>query len=508
MTSPNTIWKSLTIPPPVMGWNTRDPLVGMDQLYAVDIENYFPGNGEVALRNGYLLHSSSVGTGAVTGLNSLEYGSVSKFFACAINAGVLKAFDVTSSPATDISGGVVFGSATCQFLQFQDRLFIVPAFATGVVDVYHWTGTGNIAASAFTGPGGDDKDLLAIGSYKERLYFGQMSAPSIWYAAKNAITGALTEFPLNSYLTKGPTMILFCGSVSSAKFSSEESLFCICTQAGEILVYRGDYPGSVSWQIVGSYTIPPPVGPKAFFYSGSDLNIVTRLGIMSVSKMLSGNYSGIWPSLSEVVESAFLEAYADTPTSFYKNIGIAYPKGKYILANYEASASDDYNQIVMNTTTSAWTLFSNQNAQSWGIWNGNLYFGDSNAKVFKADTGYFDDGGSGEATNRATLLRPAYNYLGNPELLKKFRQVIPTMYESEGLNNVINVDVDFARTDPSSSTNAVVDTTDTSYKLYQPTVALTGYPGSAGSIVFKDTVTTKRRSIQALKVFYTEGDAF
>lgn len=499
-TSP--VERSLVIPPPVKGWNTRDPKSAMDPLFAVDIENYFPNSGTVDLRNGYLLFASSVGTGYVDSMASLEYGSVSKLVAVTDSSGNYRVFDASSGTGSDISGGVNFITPACQMLQFRDRLFIKPSYPTGTADVYHWTGTGNIVASAFTGPGGDDKDLLAIGAYKNRLYFGQYTAPSIWYGGVDAVTGALTEFPLTSVLSKGPTTILFVGSTARAKQYAEDDLLCIVTQAGEVLLYSGDYPGSGTWQIIGKYIIPPPVGPKGFFYSGSDLNIVTRLGVMSVKKMLSGDYANSWPSLSENIENEFVDAYSVDPVSFYINSGIAYPKGQYLLANYHAG-NDVYKQLIMNTTTGAWTLFTNQNARSWGIWATDLYFGSSGGKIYKANTGYFDDNGSGVASSRTKKLRFAFNYFGEPTTRKSFVAAIPTVYQSEGLDITANIDVDYTDT---TATSQETDTSKgTSYQIYQPRLGLVADSGNAGSFRIDGTCTTKRESIEAVKIIWNEG---
>jgi len=65
--------QSLTIPPPVGGWNTRDPISAMGQEYAVEMENYFPNMASVDLVNGYRYHSKSVGTGVVSLVANFRY---------------------------------------------------------------------------------------------------------------------------------------------------------------------------------------------------------------------------------------------------------------------------------------------------------------------------------------------------------------------------------------------------------------------------------------------------
>jgi hypothetical protein len=495
--------RSLVITPPVKGWNTRDPKSNMDPEYALALENFFPGNGVVSLRNGYTVFADGANTSCET-LATLEYGTgVSKLVGVGGIGGNWRPFDITAGTITDISGGVNFFAPQCATLQFQDRLFIKVGVSAGVAsDVYHWTGTGNIAASNFTGPGGDDKDLLAIGSYKNRLYFSQYTAPSIWYGGLYSITGALTEFPIGGILQKGFTYILFVGTTVRAKQYAEEELLCIVTDKGEVLLYGGSYPGSADWNLVGRYTIPTPVGTRAFFYSGSDLNIVTRNGVMSVQKMIRGDYAGTWPSLSEVVESAFISAYSVNFFDF-SNVGIAYPKGQYILANYYTGSV--WQQLIMNVVSGAWTKFTNQNAKMWAVWQDSLYFGDVNGVIYKADNGFYDESAAtpGTALTRTIKLRHAFNYFGDPSLRKKFITAQPTMYQSEGMDITADMDVDYTDT---TATSAETDTSKgTSYQIYQPKLKLVGPSGNAGSFRIDGSVSTKRFSLEATKIIWSEG---
>lgn len=499
--------KSLTIPPPVMGWNTRDPISTMDQQYAVEMENYFPDAGVVALRKGYRQHATGVGTSTVPTIYPLEYGSVSKLFA--VGGSNSKPYDASSAGAASlIDGGVTtFATSRCCVHQFRDRLFIKPVIGAGVCDVYHWTGTGNVTASAFTGPSGDDKDLFVIGSYKNRLYFGQFSAPSIWYGGVDAVTGALTEFPLTSVLRSGHSYIFFCGSIARAKQAVEDDLFCVVTDTGEVLIYSGDNPGSTTWSLIGRYQIPKPVSERAFFYSGADLLVVTQIGVISIGKMISGTYDGQWPLINDTIKSAFVYAFNDSGINTLNDLtsmGLAYPKGGYLSVNYH-EGNDVYSQLVMNTVSGSWCKFTGQNAQSWAVWANGLYFGCvSDGKIFKADNGYFDEdpASAGNAKSRTCLLRPAYNYFDDRSTTKQFTQARVILQESEGLSLTVDADVDYADTTPTST---ISNTTDTSYKRYTVNAGLSGI-GKAASIRFEQSVTTKRRSIEAIEVFWNEGD--
>jgi hypothetical protein len=366
--------KALTIPPPVMGLNTKDPISGMDQLYAVELENMFPDGGTVSLRNGYIRRNNlSSGVEPVT-LMTLNYGSVNALFATMADESV---WDLSASGSgTDIDGGVVLALDRACWTQFRDRTFFTSRINTGTgSDVYHWTGTGNIAASGFTGPGGDDKDLCAMASYKNRLYFAQYTAPSIWYGGVEAISGALTEFSLAGVFTKGLTIIAFVGPITRAWGASADHLFCAISDMGEVVVYQGDYPGSSTWGLVGIYYIPRLVSMESCFYVNNSLHVITEMGVVSINDVMAGNVSdsGVFPTISQNVDSQLTvdmlarEGFGAHFAFTRATNAVVYPKGKYLIINTYVSEDvfNEYKQYVMNLQTGAWCIFTHQPGASW-----------------------------------------------------------------------------------------------------------------------------------------------
>jgi len=497
--------KSLTIPPPVNGWNTRDPISDMDQTYAVEIENFFPGAGTVDLRNGSRYHSKSIGSGNVVTLAALEYGTTNKLIA--VGASSAKVYDATtaSSAATDIHGAAAaFSNSICTTLQFRDRLFLKPLHVND--DVYHYTGTGNIALSAFTGPSGDDKLLYAMGAYKSRIYFSGWYTSSIWYGGVDSITGALTEFDLTSVFSRGNELILFVGAVTRAKQAAEEDLFCVINSFGEVLIYQGDYPGSSTWALIGRYQIPRPAGVKSFFYAGSSLHVITRLGVVAIRDLLSGANDKTFPMITDIIGQAFIDNFIDSVVNLaansYIHTGVIYPRGKFIMINcYNGT---NIIQFVQNVETKAWTKFSGLSAYSMAMFGDRLYVGSTNGRVMKLDEGYYDEDPANEGSilTRNIKLRPAYNYFGDRESKKQFTEATPIIYQSEGLSLTMDSDIDFGNV---TATSTVTDTSDTAYKLYRPKMGLNGI-GDCASIRIDGSATTKRISLQAIKVNWNEGD--
>jgi len=348
-------------------------------------------------------------------------------------------------------------------------------------------------------------------AYKGRFYcsFFRGSSPpfpgytNISYGPIDASSGALTSLELETVFRNGG-FIIFIGSVTRAKDFSEDELFCIILTTGEILIYEGDYPASNSWRLLARYQIPRPLGPRAFFYIGANLCIITSQGVIPMSEIMGGTSGGRYLGLSDAIASSFSSVATTALLNDTAWCGVNYPRGNFAVTNIPITSGSVSYQYYMNTLSQAWCRRTNQNAFSWTLFNDELYFGGLSGRVFKADNGYFDENpaSEGAALSRSCKLRPAYNYLGDRVGNKHFVAVRPLMKESEGLNIKVNADVDFNDT---AGTDAVTDTADTAYKRYRPDVDCNTI-GKCVSVRFDDTVTTKRRSIEAIDIFWREGN--
>jgi len=489
--------QSLTIPPPVGGWNTRDPISAMGAEYAVEMDNYFPNQSSVDLVNGYRYHSKDVGDAAVNLLVEFYTGSTRKLVAAGKDGEVYDATTPNVS-ATSLGGGAS-GHPFVYACQFKSRLFLSQGATSQ--DLYYWDGSsGTLTNAGFGMPAIATKAMCV---YRSRLY-GTVGDASIWYTAVDSYAAPLAGFTDFLSVLKRGGNIIFLGSVTRAKDFSEDELFCIISDQGEVLVYQGDSPESTSWGLIGSYSIPRPLGIKAFFYIGANLCILTSQGMIPMSEIMGGTSSGKYLGLSDSIASAFSSAATTTLLNDNGWCGVNYPRGNFAVCNIPVTAETVSYQYYMNTLSQAWCRRTNQNAFCWAVFNDELYFGGLSGRVFKADYGDFDEdpANEGDPLSRPCKLRPAYNYLGDRVGNKHFVAVRPLMKESEGLSITVNADVDFNDT---PGTDAVTDTADTSYKRYRPDVDCNTI-GKCVSVRFDDTVTTKRRSIEAIDIFWREGD--
>lgn len=488
---------SMMVPIPTMGMSSKQSISSMDPRYCPEMQNFFPVGATIDVRKGFTFFGEV--SGAETPNNTFEFitEAGTRFLVCISSADI---YNVSAGGAgVDISGAVVVQPTAYHAVNFRSRLFFKSEAALDDVGV--WTGVGNAALAGFTGPGADDKALAFITSYKSRLYFVEHNAASFWYGGVDAITGALTEFDVTSIFRLGGK-ILWIGSTSFAAFANQE-VFVIISEAGEVLLYQGEYPGSATWSLMGRYYIAPPPCRKAIFYWGQDVICITTQGVVPLSEVINAGPRGEYQYLTDEINTLFTADIAATvavgATLFIT--GIVYPNGNYLLISLPRATAGATIQYVMNLTTRAWTKFTNQPGCSWSLFNNNLYFGSLvNHRIYKADDGYEDVVISGSF--RTIKLRLAPNYLGNPALVKGQATMRPLVSMSEGLSLTADMDWDYSNTVPTSTETNLADT---AYKAYQPVMGLKGQ-GKAGSIHIEQVITNKRMSLQAIEVTWNEGD--
>jgi hypothetical protein len=119
-------------------------------------------------------------------------------------------------------------------------------------------------------------------------------------------------------------------------------------------------------------------------------------------------------------------AALDSTNSYSSNYGwevVLYPKastGGWLFFNVPVATNTTYKQYGLNTITGSGFEFSNMNARTWGLYDNNLYFGESGS-IMKADDGLSDNG-----SNIPCTVQAAYSNLGSPQekVVNEFRNTI------------------------------------------------------------------------------------
>lgn len=383
-------------PAPYGGWNARGNLANMQFTDAIQMDNVFPGVQDVQLRKGCIDWTTGFGANIQT-LLAYNGKAVQKLFA-ATNSGI---YDATAAGAV---GGAVTAATngSWSYVNYANAggnfLVLVNGVDTGkTFDGTTW------AASTITGIA--TTSLNYVTAHQRRLWFIENNSMNIWYLASDAIGGAATQLPVGSLFKRGGYLVAL-GSWTVDSGAGSDDLFVIVTSNGEIAVYLGTDPSSSStWALKGVYDAARPVGTRPLLDYGGDLLVLTRNGLIPISKMLQSTVLDRSSALSYKIDGAMLDAAA----AYSGNAGwqiITHKTQNMLVVNVPVSQDTLSYQFIMNTITGSWCRFTNWNARCWATLGDDLYFA-GGTKVSKAWQGLTDAG----SPITGTVVQ-AYSYLG------------------------------------------------------------------------------------------------
>lgn len=447
---------STAIPAPTGGWNARDPYEVMAPNDAVSLVNMLPTTTDVRLRKGFTEHAPALGDPVET-IASLETASGTQKLIAAAGSTI---YDATTSGAAGSSLATSFTNARFVTTKFSNRLFL-----TNGADAAQVYDGSTVGSASFTGP----SNALKGGThYRQRLYFIEVITGNIYYGGVDAVTGALTSFPVASVFRRGGLPIAI-GTWSTGIGDAISEYFVVITNTGEGLIYSGSNPGAADWTLAARFFFPPPIGERCLLYLGKELHVLTVAGLYPLGPSLFGaGEIGTRDVLTDKIRTAFNDA-AGLARSFFGWEALDFPDGRYLIVNVPTSELSAYCQFVMNTDTGAWAKFTNLNGACWAVHNRDLYFGGTDGKIYKADDSYADDG-----QPISWEVKHAFTYLGNPSVSKLFNLVKPEITTTaSGLEVFADVNVDF-------EDREISDTITTSESTGTPWGSSWGSPWGAG----------------------------
>ncbi len=442
----------MTVRAPTGGWNARDSIDMMAETDAITLDNYYPGDANVQARKGFTSHRA-VGllqlaqetedpllqenadnllleqTSTTPNVETLmTYGGTTpEMFAIAGS----NIFDVTATTdGLDVVTGLT--NAQWQYENFGTAGGHFIWLCNGADAPLHYNGA-TWANPSLTGV--TAADIVNVMSHKRRLFFCFNDSLAFGYLPVVSVAGAVTEFDLASLFTLGGKLMAM-GSWTRDGGSGTDDLACFITDNGEVAIYAGTDPGT-SWSLVGIFQIGRPIGRRCLLKVGADLVVITDAGFVNLSSVLPTGLSAPSLALSNKIENAVREATTLHKAPFGWQ-AVLYPQGGYGLFNIPVSSAGDFHQYVVNLTTGAWCRFKGQDAYSWVVHRGKIYFGGDGA-VLQADNGFNDNGAMIEAFGKT-----AFQYFGARGVVKKFTMLRPVMGSNAALAVSIGFDVDYA----------------------------------------------------------------
>lgn len=490
--------QSSIIPAPTGGLNYRDPISAMAPVDAIVLNNFIPQQQGVVLRKGWQEFSDAVQIGGIAqpAESVFSYKSPDSAYDKVFMATGGNIYDVTAGGAPVVAVTATGSSTnewwTTQMSTAADTFLLAVSPGAG-----YWTystSTGWVNRTATTTNMTTAARTVMV--WKRRVWFTFQDDPKVYYMnAADAITGAVTAFPMGSMLRNGGYVSALANWTTDAGISVDDYLVAIGTE-GDVCVWQGTDPTSAStFGVVGTWYIGPvPTHGKYFTQFGGDVMIVSELGLVPMSRLFNGQFSvdnqGVGPAAK--IQSVFAPLVRRLRQNDYFNVFVV-PSSDVLVISLPVDGGL-YRQFAMNVTTGAWCQFLDMPIRSAAVIGTDLYFGTLDGKVCRGLYGKID----GAAQNGSGGIYPlgeiqgAFMNFGTPAQLKKFSMARTIFFGSAAPSVMLTVNTQYVTVDSSGSPaffdpeaalwdtgiwNLAVWTASSNYESWHGTTGL-GYYGS------------------------------
>lgn len=423
--------QSRSIQAPTAGLDTSAAWANMPEDRAIKLLNLFPDNDQVVLRAGSMTRVSGMPDTVSTLMTFASNTGTQKLFAATAN----NIYDVTppAASATSVVSGMSNGRWQWTNYGTLGGQWLIAV--NGVNEPRLYDGT-TWAATAITGDAAQST-FTWVTAHQRRLWFGIKDSLDVCYLGTDAIAGAATMFYLGPVAQKGGHVIAM-GTWTRDSGAGPDDVAVFVTSEGELLVYQGTDPSSVStWGLVGVFDVGRPVGVRCLTKFGGDLMIVTENGVLPMSRATTTERAqqGMI-SFSSKVNKSLNESIRLYGGNFGWQI-IVYPRGRMFVVNIPLAGTKS-EQYVFNTLTGAACQFTGLDAKCWGLFDERLFFGTADGRLVEADTGATDDGLPIDGD-----VIQAFSYFSSPGVEKAFKRVAPVIISSADPKPAVQVYTNF-----------------------------------------------------------------
>jgi hypothetical protein len=438
--------KPMPFSAPVGGLNRRDALAAMDPQYAYALDNWFPATDAIETRKGYTPHQGVLAATHVETLSAYNSPAGNKLLAF-IN-GDIKDVSAANAPV-DIGIAKFVNTSIVQSTHFVNAATNWFIMCNGKDTPQKYDGT-TLSDAVITGVTGGSQNLVVPFSFKTRMYFAAEGQAGFYYLPVGAVQGAASYFDLGQVASRGGTLKAIT-SITKDSGDGPDDFIVFVMDTGEFIIYAGYDPSNANaWALVGRFYVSPPIGRKCTCKYGGDTLLITESGLVSLNSTFDGQpFNPDQDTVTFKLGSALTPFIANKATHGWQCL--LYPSADMLVFNVPAGVTrGTYYQYVMNTRTNAWCRFVGFDGQAWELFNGELYFGDFQGKVWKALSG-FSDNGSAIRCNA----KQAYSYFDTPGV-KKWNLCKLTLSSTGAPAISVGMGVDFKDDEPTYATAPLV----------------------------------------------------
>lgn len=391
--------QSYHLPAPIGGLNTVAAGLAMPSTDCVRVSNLVSSEDGLRSRLGYrewCTGLTGVTTDAVRTISPFS-GSTSsdgRLFA-ATEAGIYEVSASTTTPTLEIafptastnSGyGVSVNVVTSagHFLLHCDEVDGLFVYTEATSSWEHISqGVGPTQINGF-----NPNRAAFVAVFKGRVWFVERDTSDAWYLPVGQIYGTATRFPFGSVFREGGFLVGLWNWTYDGGAGIDDSLVAI-SSGGDVLVYQGTDPSSATaFALRGVWQIgTPPAGRRIASTSGGDLLLLSRQGLVPISRLVVGAVGAQEYATAKI--SNLINRLMQERASF-RDWGIALqPEDNVLMLLVPRGNNAETLQLAQSVASRGWFPYSGLPMLSAGVWMGQMYFGTEDGRVC-IHTGYVD----------------------------------------------------------------------------------------------------------------------
>lgn len=429
----------------------------MPETDAIVMRNFFPEPFGVRVRKGYKEHATGLNGPVCTLMRYNSIDGTSKLFAVDQS----QVMDVTASG--DYSAGTPAAASTNPWWQWTNSANPAGTWLiafNGVDDglLYDGTTMNNLVAGDGTAPytwkNVDPKVLVQPIAHQHRIWAVEKDSTRAWYLPPEQLWGVAESFDFGGNFNRGGFLQCLVTYTYDSGFGPNDYLGAV-SSAGEISLYKGLDPADpLSWSLIGVFYVGATFTRRCTTKFGGDFALLTQYGLITMNSVMQPTAdSVINNALSQKIQYLISEVITEGSSRSGWEI-LLYPAGNFIIINVPGIIPSETFQLVYNTLTKAWTMFTDMVSYCWVNIFDTLAFG-GDGIVYRAWEGSLDnvllDGTGGE--NVYAEAQQAFSYFQQPGANKHFKMFRPTILFAGKFNYRAgaNMDFDFATKPPPAS---------------------------------------------------------
>lgn len=208
----------------------------------------------------------------------------------------------------------------------------------------------------------------------------------VWFSAAGSVYGAVTAINVGFKLKAGGALV--CASTWTYDGGAGmDDAFVLASRGGDILIWQGTNPTSAdAFALQGVWQVGTlPAGRELMTDLGGELLIITRTGILPLSRLVLGKSVNVEQYETAKIGPIFNAAMLAKAGQLGWSMRLHPEEGALIVTvpNGEGQATG---QFAMSLTTKGWGVYRDLPAYCLGAFDGKMYFGTADGSVCINDT--------------------------------------------------------------------------------------------------------------------------